>query len=68
MSRVCFLDNYEGWLPVPMGWKRMCHAHLPEAHPTMRASMAALGKAVRSAVSSGRHEITKGMRKTQAIG
>jgi len=31
-------------------------------------SMAALGKAVRSAVSSGRHEITKGMRKTRSIG
>ena len=28
----------------------------------------ALGKAVRSAVSSGRHEITKGMRKTRSIG
>jgi hypothetical protein len=30
--------------------------------------MAALGKAVRSAVSSGRHEITKHMRKTRSIG
>ena len=30
--------------------------------------MAALGKAVRSAVTSGRHEITKGMRKTRSIG
>ena len=30
--------------------------------------MAARGTAVRSAVSSGRHEITKGMRKTRAIG
>jgi len=30
--------------------------------------MAARGKAVRSAVSSGRHEITKGMRKTRSIG
>ncbi len=30
--------------------------------------MAALGKAVRSAVSSGRHETTKGMRKTRSIG
>ena len=30
--------------------------------------MAALGKAVRSAVSSGRHEMTKGMRKTRSIG
>jgi len=30
--------------------------------------MAALGKAVRSAVSSGRHLITKGMRKTRSIG
>jgi hypothetical protein len=38
------------------------------AIPTMRTSMAALGKAVRSAVSSGRHEITKGMRKTRSIG
>ena len=38
------------------------------AIPTMRISMAALGKAVRSAVSSGRHEITKGMRKTRSIG
>ena len=34
----------------------------------MRTSMAALGKAVRSAVSSGRHEMTKGMRKTRSIG
>ena len=38
------------------------------AIPTMRTSMAALGKAVRSAVSSGRYEITKGMRKTRSIG
>ena len=30
--------------------------------------MAVLGKAVRSAVSFGRHEITKGMRKTRSIG
>ena len=30
--------------------------------------MAARGKAVRSAVSSGRHEMTKGMRKTRSIG
>ena len=30
--------------------------------------MAARGKAVRSAVSSGHHEITKGMRKTRSIG
>src|SRR2546428_12755 len=34
----------------------------------MRTSMAARGKAVRSAVSSGRHEMTKGMRKTRSIG
>ncbi len=34
----------------------------------MKTSMAALGKAVRSAVSSGRHGITKGMRKTRSIG
>jgi hypothetical protein len=34
----------------------------------MRTSMAALGRAVRSAVTSGRHAITKGMRKTRAIG
>jgi len=34
----------------------------------MRTSMAARGKAVRSAVRSGRHEITKGMRKTRSIG
>src|SRR6266436_2609980 len=34
----------------------------------MRTSMAALGKAVRSAVSSGRHEMTKGMRNTRSIG
>jgi len=38
------------------------------AIPTMKTSMAALGKAVRSAVSSGRHGITKGMRKTRSIG
>jgi len=38
------------------------------AIPTMRTSMAARGKAVRSAVSSGRHAITKGMRKTRSIG
>ena len=30
--------------------------------------MAARGNAVRSAVSSGRHERTKGMRKTRSIG
>ncbi len=30
--------------------------------------MAARGKAVSSAVSSGRHEMTKGMRKTRSIG
>ena len=30
--------------------------------------MAARGKAVSSAVSSGRHEITKGMRQTRSIG
>ena len=30
--------------------------------------MAARGKAVRSAVSSGSHAITKGMRKTRSIG
>ena len=30
--------------------------------------MAARGKAVSSAVSSGRHEITKGMRKIRSIG
>ena len=30
--------------------------------------MGALGKAVRNAVSSGRHEITKPMRKTPSIG
>ncbi len=30
--------------------------------------MVALGKAVRNAVISGRHEITKPMRKTQSIG
>ena len=30
--------------------------------------MAARGKAVRSAVSSGHHEMTKGMRKTRSIG
>jgi hypothetical protein len=34
----------------------------------MKISMAAHGKAVKSAVSSGRHEITKGMRKTRSIG
>ena len=34
----------------------------------MRTSMAALGKAVRSVVRSGHHEITKGMRKTRSIG
>ena len=38
------------------------------AIPTMRTSMAALGKAVRSAVRFGRHEMTKGMRKTRSIG
>ena len=36
--------------------------------PTMRISMAALGQAVTSAVSSGRHAIIKGMRKTRSIG
>ena len=38
------------------------------AIPTMRISMAALGKAARCAVRSGRHEITKRMRKTRSIG
>src|SRR5712692_8743052 len=38
------------------------------AIPTMRISMAARGKAVRSAVRSGRHEMTKGRRKTRSIG
>jgi hypothetical protein len=38
------------------------------AIPTMRTSTAVLGKAVGSAVSSGRHTITKGMRKTRSIG
>jgi hypothetical protein len=34
----------------------------------MKISMAARGKAVTSAVSSGRHEMTKGMRKARLIG
>ena len=34
----------------------------------MRITMVALGKAVRNAVLSGRHESTKPMRKTQSIG
>ena len=34
----------------------------------MKTSMVARGKAVRSAVSSGHHEMTKGMRKTRSIG
>jgi len=38
------------------------------AMPTMRTSMAALGNAVSRAVSSGRHEMTKGRRKTRSIG
>src|SRR3989441_12987913 len=38
------------------------------AIPTMRTSMAARGTAARNAVSSGRHAITKGMRKTRSIG
>jgi hypothetical protein len=38
------------------------------AIPTMKTSMVARGKAVRSAVSSGHHEMTKGMRKTRSIG
>ena len=38
------------------------------AIPTMKTSMVARGKAVRSAVSSGHHEITKDMRKTRSIG
>ena len=38
------------------------------AIPTMRISTTALGKAVRSAVSSGHREIIKGMRKTRSIG
>ena len=38
------------------------------AIPTRKIRMAALGKAVKSAVSSGRHEMTKGMRKTRSIG
>ena len=35
---------------------------------TMRISMVALGKVVGSTVSSGRHEMIKGMRKTRSIG
>ena len=38
------------------------------AIPTMRISMAALGKAVRSAVSSGRHEITDSTPRIPLIG
>jgi DDE superfamily endonuclease len=38
------------------------------AIPTMKTSMVARGKAVRSAVRSGHHEMTKGMRKTRSIG
>src|SRR5713101_2572517 len=38
------------------------------AIPTMRTSMAARGKAVRSAERSGRHEINKDKRKTRSIG
>ncbi len=38
------------------------------AIPTMRTRMVARGKAVRSAVRSGRHEMTKRMRKTRSIG
>jgi hypothetical protein len=38
------------------------------AIPTMKTSMAARGKAVSSAVRSGHHEITRGMRKTRSIG
>jgi hypothetical protein len=38
------------------------------AIPTMRISMAARGKAVSSAVSFGRPEMTKRMRKTPSIG
>ncbi len=34
----------------------------------MRITTGALGKAVSNAVSSGRHEITKPMRKTPSIG
>src|SRR4029450_13117570 len=38
------------------------------AIPTMRISTVVLGKAVRNAGISGRHVITKGMRKIQSIG
>ena len=38
------------------------------ATPIMRINMVVLGRAVKSVVSSGRHEITKPMRKTQSIG
>ncbi len=38
------------------------------AIPTMRIRMVARGKAARSAVSFGRHEMTKCMRKTRSIG
>ena len=37
------------------------------AIPTMRLSLAALGKAVRNAGSSGHLEVTKRMRKTRSI-
>ncbi len=39
----------------------MCYSHYEDQH-------AALGKAVRRAVRSGRHEMTKRMRKTRSIG
>src|SRR5438270_13990638 len=38
------------------------------ATPIMRITMVARGKAVSNAVISGRHEITKSMRKTLSIG
>ena len=38
------------------------------AIPTMKISMVGRGKVVRNAVISGRHKITKSMRRTPSIG
>jgi hypothetical protein len=50
------------------GTVRWSRSVLACAIPTMRINMVALGRVVRNAVSSGRHEITNAMRRTLSIG
>ena len=67
VSRGCVviqrLSRFEG-----AGGAKWSMSALACAIPTMKTSMVARGKAVRSAGSSGHHEMTPGMRKTRSIG